>query len=63
MTDCYFKGDWCTGSLRVILNLLNEVGNDLCVGLGHELMTLVGELALQFKIIFDDAVMDDDKPA
>jgi hypothetical protein len=49
--------------LRRLLDLLNEVGNDLGVGLGDELVALGGELALQVEIVFDDAVVDNDDAA
>jgi len=40
--------------------LFDQVGDDLGVGLGDELVALRGELALELEIIFDDAVVDDD---
>jgi hypothetical protein len=43
--------------------LFDQVRDDLGVGLGDELVALRGELALEFEIIFDDAVVDDDDAA
>ena len=41
----------------VLLHLLDEVGDDLGVGLGDELVALGDELALQIEIVFDNAVV------
>ncbi len=43
--------------------LLDEVGDDLGVGLGDELVALGGELFLEGEVVFDDAVVDDDEGA
>ena len=43
--------------------LLDEVGDDLGVGLGDELVALVGELFFEGEVVFDDAVVDDDEGA
>ena len=49
--------------LRVLLYLLDEVRDDLGVGFGNELVALRDQLALQIKIVFNDAVVhDDDAP-
>jgi hypothetical protein len=37
----------------------NEMGNDLGVGVGGETVALVLEFGLQFKIVFENAVVDD----
>ena len=39
------------------------MSNDLGVGLGNKLVPLRGELALQFQIIFNNAVVNDDDAA
>ncbi len=41
--------------------LLDEVGDDLGVGFGDEGVAGGGELALEGKVVFDDAVVDDDE--
>ena len=51
------------GGVGVVLHLLDEVGDDLGVGLGDELVALGGEFALQVEVVFDDAVVDDDDAA
>ena len=43
--------------------LLDEVGDDLGVGFGDELVALGGEFALEVEVVFDDAVVDDDDAA
>ena len=43
---------------RVFLHLLNQVGNDLRVGLGDKLVALRDEFALQVEIILHNAVVD-----
>jgi hypothetical protein len=40
--------------------LLDEMGNDLGVGLSGEAVALGDELLLQRKVVLDDAVVDDD---
>ena len=57
------SGIGCAGGLRVLLHLLDEVGDDLGVGFGDELVALRGEFALQIEIVLDDAVVDDDDAA
>jgi hypothetical protein len=47
----------------VLLHLFDEVGDDLGVGLGDELVALGGEFALQVEIVLDNAVVDDDDAA
>ena len=45
----------------VVLHLaLDEVRDDLRVGLGDELVALLLELLLQIEVVLDDAVVDDD---
>ncbi len=51
------------GRLRVNLHLLDQVGDDLGVGFGDELVALRGELALQVEVILHNAVVDDDDAA
>ena len=46
-----------TCGLRVFLHLLNQVGNDLGVGFGDELVPLGGELAFQLQVILNNAVV------
>jgi len=48
---------------RRLLNLFNEVGDNLCVGLGDKLVALGDEFALQFQVILHNAVMDHDDAA
>jgi hypothetical protein len=55
--------DGLAGGFGVLLDLLDEVGDDLGVGFGDELVALGGEFALQVEIVFDDAVVDDDDAA
>ncbi len=43
--------------------VLDEVGDDLGVGLGDELVALGDERLLEGQIVFDDAVVDDDERA
>ena len=47
----------------VVLNLLDEVGDDFGIGFGDELVALGGEFALEVEVVFDDAVVDDDDAA
>ena len=42
---------------------LDEMRDDLGVGLGDELVALVLQLLLQIEVVLDDAVVDDDDPA
>jgi hypothetical protein len=42
---------------------LHEVGQDLCVGLGHEAVAGGGEARLQLEVVLDDAVVDDHDPS
>ena len=57
------KLDRLARRLRFVLHLLNQVGNDLGVGLGNKLVALRGQLPLQLEIVFDDAVVHhDDAP-
>ena len=44
-------------------SLLDQVRDDLGVGLGDELVALRLELALELEVVLDDAVVDDDDPA
>ena len=57
------RGMGVAGSLGVVLDLLDEVGDDLGVGFGDELVALGGEFALQIEVVLDDAVVDDDDAA
>ena len=43
--------------------VLDEVGDDLGVGLGDEGVALGDELVLEREVVFDDAVVDDDEGA
>ena len=47
----------------VFLHLLDQVGDDLGVGLGDKLVPLRGELALQLQIVFHNAVVNHDDAA
>ena len=58
-----FQRDRRAGGFGILLHLLDQVGDDLGVGLGDELVALRGELALQLQIVFHDAVVDDDDAA
>jgi hypothetical protein len=55
-----FEEDRSAGGGSFILNLLNEVGDDLCVSFGDKLVALGCEFALEVEVIFDNAVVDDD---
>ena len=59
LADGFFEGE--VGGVFELL--LDEVGDDLGVGLGDELVALGGELLLEGEVVFDDAVMDDDEGA
>ena len=61
--DRDFEEDGLAGSRGFFLNLLNEVGDDFCVGFGDESVPLVSKLMLEHKVIFNDAVMDHDDAA
>ena len=61
--DGDFKRDGLAGGDRVVLHLFDEVGNDLGVGLGDELVALLGEFAFEVEIVFDNAVMNHDDAA
>ncbi len=43
--------------------LLDEVGDDFCIGLGYKFVALADELLLELEVVFDDAVVDDDEAA
>ena len=43
--------------------VLDQVGDDLAVSLGHEDVTAGHELVAELSEVFDDAVVDDDDPA
>ena len=43
--------------------LLDEVGDDLGVGFGDELVALGEQFGLEGEVVFDDAVVDDDEGA
>ena len=58
-----FELDRLAGGFSVLLHLLDQVSNDLGVGLGNKFVPLRGELALQLQIIFNDAVVNDDDAA
>ena len=61
--DGNFERNRLPGGFGVLLHLFDEVGDDLGVGLGDELVALRSEFALQLEIIFDNAVVDDDDAA
>ncbi len=61
--DGHFKSNRLAGRIRVQLNLLDEVGNDLGVGLGDEFVALRDEFALQIEIVLHNAVVDYDHAA
>ena len=61
--DGIFERDGRAGGFGVVLDLLDEVGDDLGVGFGDELVALRGEFALEVEVILDDAVVDDDDAA
>ena len=49
------------GGLEVTVVVgFDQVNDGFGVGLGHELMTALGELLSQIEVVFDDAVMDND---
>ncbi len=54
-----FEREGSARRCRIFLNLFDEVGDDLGVGLGDEDVTLPGEFALEVEVVFDDAVVDD----
>ena len=58
-----FELDRLAGGFSVLLHLFDQVSNDLGVGFGNKLVPLRGELALQFQIIFNNAVVNDDDAA
>jgi len=53
----------CHQLLHLLELLLDEVGDDLGVGLGDEGVAFGGELLLEGEVVFDDAVVDDDEGA
>src|SRR5207245_5704395 len=57
-THCLLQGQ---GSR--VAGLFDEMGDDLGIGLGLELVTQCAQLALQLFVILDDAVVDDDERA
>ena len=61
--DGIFKKDRSAGGGSVVLDLLDEVGDDFGIGFGDEFVALRGEFALEVEVIFDDAVVDDDDAA
>ncbi len=61
--DGIFKRDGSAGGCGVVLDLLDEVGDDFGVGFGDELVALGGEFALEVEVVLDDAVVDDDDAA
>ena len=61
--DGVFEQDGSACGRGVLLNLLDEVGDDFGVGFGDELVALRGEFALEVEVVFDDAVVDDDDAA
>ena len=48
---------------RALVERLDQVGDDLGVGLRDEAVALGGEARLQREVVLDDAVVDDDDPA
>ncbi len=58
-----FERNRLAGGFGVLLHLFDQVGDDLGVGLGDELVALGGELALQLKIVLNNAVVHDDDAA
>jgi hypothetical protein len=61
--DGHLERDGLAGQVGVDLHLLDEVGNDFRVGFSDELVAQLGKFALELEVVFDDAVMDDDKAA
>ena len=61
--DSIFERDRFARFFGFVLDLLDQVGDDLGIGFGDELVALGGELALEFEVVFDDAVVDDDDAA
>ena len=55
-----FTQDDAGGELELVFD---EVGDDLGVGFGDELVALGDEHLLQGEVVFDDAVVDDDEGA
>src|SRR5580658_9051661 len=55
-----FGGVRCGGLIQLVFD---EVGDDLGVGLGDELVALGDEGILKGEVVFDDAVVDDDEGA
>ena len=58
--DGFFEEDAGLESLDL---LFDDVGDDLGVGLGDEVVAGGDELALEGEVVFDDAVVDDDEGA
>ena len=61
--DGDFQGNGQAGCIGVKLHLLDELGDDLGVGFSDEFVTLGGEFALEFEVVFHDAVVDYDDAA
>ena len=56
---CIFQQDRLARASAELHFLLDQVGDDLGIGLGDESVALRRQLALQRQVIFDDAVMHD----
>ena len=61
--DGDFERDGLAGGFRIVLHLLDQVGDDFGVGFGDELVALIDEFAFEVEIVFDDAVVDYDDAA
>ena len=57
------SGIGAPAACSVQLDLLDEVGNDLGIGLGDEFVALRSEFVFQIKIVLDNAVVDYDDAA
>uniref|UniRef100_E6QK49 Uncharacterized protein n=1 Tax=mine drainage metagenome TaxID=410659 RepID=E6QK49_9ZZZZ len=55
-----FEGDGLAGFLGLVLHLFDEMSDDLRVGFGDEDVALRGEFTLEFEVVLDDAVVNDD---
>ena len=51
------KLDWLARCLGIFLHLLDQVRNDLGVGLGNELVALADQLVLQLQVVLHNAVV------
>ena len=62
-TKGFFKQDGLTRGFRVLLDLLDEVGDNFGVGFRDEDVALVDEFAFQVEVVFNDSIVDYDDAA